>query len=77
MKNWTDFELIIIGGVEYVDTPQAADYLGCAEVTLKRHAADKRILPDRVFGCTNLYTRATLDNFRPNLRERGRQPKEA
>lgn len=70
--NWQSLEIITIAGVEYVSTPDAAAYLGCSEITLKRHAAAGRITPDRVWGCANLYTQTTLDNFRPQLLERGK-----
>lgn len=60
---------------EYLNTKEAAEYLGCSVITLKRLAADGLIKPDIHQTRMNLYTRATLDAYRPQLKQRGRPVK--
>lgn len=71
-KTWSSLKLIIINGIEYANTQQAAAYLGIHEVTLKNHAGkNKLVKPDVSLARTKLYTRETLDALAPHLCKRG------
>jgi len=60
---------------EVMGTVEAAAYLGCAVVTLKKHMERGNLKADKKIGKSLIFTRATLDNFKKNKRNAWRPRK--